>query len=367
MGYYAVRSFVDLERTFGSQPVRLGALLARLDAGRGREGLFRDQLPELLGALAEETRIASITSSSAIEGVTVDPSRIEGLVRPGTEPRRFRNRNEQEFAGYRDAIDGITRAPGLEPIAVPYILHLHRQLFRHTKGGGGRLKRDQNFIVSYESGHRRVIFTPPSPHETEFLLTELVARYGAAAEAQAAHPVLLIAAFVLDFLAIHPVADGNGRVARLLTTHALLQQGYGIARYVSVEQRMFDTKNAYYAALIASQQGWHEGTHDVWPWTEYLVGILTDAYDDFELRVASLRNLAGLSKQARVREYVLHQAPEVFRLRDIRAALPGISDPTIRIALNELRNEHRVAIDEAIGASGPRTAWRRLSMGAPSH
>ena len=214
-----MRSFIDLDRTLGSQPLRLGARLARLDVGRGREALYRDQLPELLRALANETRVASITASSAIEGVTVDPGRIEGLALAGAEPRRFRNRNEREFAGYRDAMDEIMLATALEPITVPYILHLHRQLFRYTAGGGGQLKTEQNLIASYEQGHREIPFTPASPQETPFLLSELVERYRSASETQAAHPILLIAGFVLDFLAIHPVADGNGRLARLLTTH----------------------------------------------------------------------------------------------------------------------------------------------------
>jgi Fic family protein len=252
------------------------------------------------------------------------------------------------------------RATTLEPITVPYILHLHRQLFGHTSGGGGQLKTDQNLIASYERGYREILFTPPSPQETEFLLPELVARYRSAAETQAAHPILLIAAFILDFLAIHPVTDGNGRLARLLTTHALLQQGYGVARYISVEQRMFDTKNAYYAALYESQRQWHDGAHSVWPWTEYLVGILEASYDDFELRVAARRNLAGLSKQERVREYVLHHAPVVFRLRDVRTSLPGVSDQTIRLVLTELRRERLIEIDEVAGGSGPHAAWRRI-------
>ena len=355
-----MHSFIDLDRTLGSQPVRLGARLARLDVGRGREALFCDQLPELLRALADETRVASITASSAIEGVIVAPGRIEGLVREDAEPRRFRNRNEREFAGYRDAMDEIMRATNLEPITVPYILNLHRQLFGYTGGIGGQLKTDQNLIASFGHGRREIVFTPPSPKETEFLLPELVARYRSATETQAAHPILLMAVFVLDFLAIHPVTDGNGRLARLLTTHALLQQEYGVARYVSVEQRMFDAKNAYYAALYESQRQWHEGTHNVWPWIEYLVGILEDSYNDFELRVAARRNLAGLSKQERVREYVLHHTQVVFRLRDIRTALPGVSDQTIRLVLTELRRERLIEIDEAAGGNGPHAAWRRI-------
>lgn len=352
-----MRSFANPDQTFRGQPPRLGVALARIDVGRGREVLYRDQLPELLGALATETRIASITASNAIEGVTVAPDRLAGLVTEGAE-RRFRNRNEREFAGYRDAIDGIMRAPELEPVTLPYILHLHRQLFSYTDGGGGNLKTDENLIVSYESGHRVVLFTPPPPAQTESLLRGLVDGYDDAAARQAAHPILLIAAFVLDFLAIHPVADGNGRLARLLTTHLLLRVGYGVPRYASVEQRMFDTKNAYYSALYASQQGWLRSEHIIWPWAEYLTVTLAGAYDDLETRVTARRNPAGLSKQERVREHVLHHAPRVFRIRDIRAALPGVSDPTIRLALRQLRAQGMIAPDNATG--GPDAAWSRV-------
>lgn len=359
-----MHSFVDLDQTFGSQPVRLGARLARIDVGRGREGLYRDQLPQLLDALAEATRVESITASSAIEGVVVDAGRIQGLVAEGAEPRRFRNRNEREFAGYRDAIDEISRSSGLEALSVPYVLHLHRLLFGHTTGGGGRLKADQNLIVSYEHGHREVLFTPPSPKETEFLLPELFDRYVQAVADQAAHPILLIGALVLDFLAIHPVADGNGRLARLLTTHALLQQGYDVSRYVSVEQRMFATKDAYYDAIYASQRHWHEGEHDVWPWIGYLVDVLADAYDDFEARVVARRSLASGSKQDQVRRYILGHAPSVFRFRDIRAALPGIGDPTIKRVLADLRRESEIELADD-RASGRLAAWRRRGATKP--
>jgi Fic family protein len=358
-----MRSFMNPDRTFGSQPPRLGVALARVDVGRGREALYRDQLPELLRVLATETRIASIKASSAMEGVTVDPGRMGGLAQPGAE-RRFRNRNEREFAGYRDAIDEIMGATDLETVSVPYVLHLHRLLFRYTDGGGGRLKEEENLVASYEQGYREILFTPPSPREAESLLVGLVGAYATASDHQIAHPILLVGAFVLDFLAIHPVLDGNGRLARLLTTHLLLQAGYGVPRYASVEQRMFDTKNAYYAALYQSQRLWHEGEHSIWPWIDYLVITLGEAYDDFEQRLASRRNLGSLSKQERVREYVLHHAPRVFRMRDIRAALPGISDQTMRLVLRSMRAEGLIAPVDATG--GPASAWTITSSRADS-
>lgn len=349
-----MRSFIDIDKTFAGQPRELGAILARIDTGRGRERLFGDQLPELLGQLSEHARIASITASNAIEGVVLDGERAERIAEG---VRRYRNRNEREFAGYRDAIDMLMRLDSYKSLTAPFVLHLHRLLFQHVDGHGGHLKSDQNLIVSYESGRREVVFTPPSPEETQFLLTELVARYDDAKREGRTHPLVLIAALILDLLAVHPVADGNGRLARLLTTHELLAQGYGVARYVSIEQRIYESKNSYYASLYESQRDWHEATHTIWPWTSYLARILADAYDDFEQRVAEAGENTG-NKQERVRDYVLHHAPREFRRRDIERALPGISPATIRLVLKELRDAQRIKPD----GSGPGARWHRLKV-----
>jgi Fic family protein len=334
-----MRSFIDLEGTFGGQPRELGAELSRIDTGKGQERLFADQLPELLRTLSENARVASITASNAIENVTVAKDRAHRIAEGSL---RLRNRNEKEFAGYRDAIDYIMRLERYEPLAVPFMLHLHRLLFQHVDGRGGHLKSDQNLIVSYESGRREVVFTPPDEHETPMLLTELLDRYEAAKREARTHSLVLIGALIVDLLAIHPVADGNGRLARLVTTHELLAAGYGVARYVSVEQRIFEAKNTYYQSLYESQRGWHEGQHTIWSWTTFLVRILGGAYDDFEQRIAAGRTSTG-SKQDRVREHILHHAPVEFRTRDIHRALPGISSATVRLVLNELRDTGRIS------------------------
>jgi Fic family protein len=347
-----MRSFIDLDKTFGGQPRELGAVLARIDTGKGQERLFEDQLPELLGQLSEHARVASITASNAIEGVVLDSERAERIA---DGARRFRTRNEREFAGYRDATDMLMRLEAYEPLTVPFVLHLHRLLFHYSDGRGGYLKTDQNLIVSYENGRRKTVFTPPAPQDTEFLLTELLSRYEDAKREARTHPLILTGALILDFLAIHPVADGNGRLARLLSTHELLAQGYSVARYVSIEQRMFESKNSYYASLYESQRDWHEGTHSIWPWTSYLARILADAYDDFEQRVAGAAQSTG-SKQERVRDYILHQAPREFRRREIERALPGISAATIRLVLGELRDTHKIRSQ----GSGSGARWHRL-------
>ncbi len=62
-------------------------------------------------------------------------------------------------------------------------------------------------------------------------------------------PLLLIPAYVLDFLCVHPFLDGNGRIARLLTLLLLYKAGYELGRCISLEQMVEQTKEGYYDCL----------------------------------------------------------------------------------------------------------------------
>lgn len=351
-----MRSFQDPDRTFSGQPPALGALLQRVDVGSGHQELYENQLPQLLRKLARQTKVESITASNAIEGVEVDAARAEVLA--GENPPRFRNRGEREFAGYADALDGLMREPELRPLTLPRLLEFHRKMLAHTDVRGGVLKREDNKIANRDpDGSTSIIFEPPPFTETEGLTTGLCSSYGYSLENRVAHPLVLLSAFVLDLLAIHPVTDGNGRMSRLAATHELVRLGYGVARYVSVEQRIYESKNAYYVALEQSQRNWHRGDHDIWPWTQYLVSILAESYDDFEQRVAAGRGSVVGTKQERVRRWVLDEAPKEFRFADVRKAVVGVGDQTIRLTLRALRDEGAI---ESIG-TGRGAHWRRLA------
>jgi Fic family protein len=350
-------SFSDIERTLAGIPPELVRLLASIEYGRGREDLFRTQAPQVLERLAARTRFDSITASSAIENVVVDDDRALKLLREPAVDGAYRDRSEAEFAGYRDATDELLRKER-EPLTVPLVLHIHRLLMRHTGDPlAGKLKTSDNVIGDLSpDGKVTVVFKPVAAGpQTERALVELVERYEEAVTEGALPSLLLLAALVLDFLAIHPFQDGNGRVARLLTANELLRHGYGVARYVSIEQRIFESKNSYYAALRASQAGWHEGRHDLWPWTGYLLRVLADAYEDFARRVAAGTDLVGRTKEEQARNYILTQAPRSFRFAQIADALPDISHATIRNALDGLKAEGLLSVGRGRGASWTRT------------
>lgn len=83
-----------------------------------------------------------------------------------------------------------------------------------------------------------------------------------------------------------------------MTTRLLDRTGYGIGRYVSIEQLVYDSRHDYYAALGRSTDGWFDGgRHDLWPWACYLLKRVAEAYERFESRVAFA---TGGTKQDRV-------------------------------------------------------------------
>jgi Fic family protein len=323
------------------QPLNQGLLqsVRLVGAYGGKEALFRQQSPQVLEALREGAVIQSTESSNRIEGVLAPPQRIRDLVAHRTQPA---NRSEQEIAGYRDALNTIHTNFRDMRLTSNLVLQLHRDLFQFVPGGGGRWKAAENDITETRADGMRVIrFKPVAPHLTPDAMTRLHDAYGAELDANAVDPLLLIPTYVLDFLCIHPFADGNGRVARLLSLLLLYQGGYEVGRYISLEGVIEGTREGYYDSLYASSQGWHEGQHSLVPWWEYFVGVmLVKAYRDFEDRVGVTSARRGV-KRDMIRDAVT-RLPTRFRYADLARALPAVSRPTIARALRELRAEGAV-------------------------
>ena len=353
-----MRSFAGLDALIGLVPAQIVTRLSAIDFGRGSEALYRDQMPGLLTELADRARVLSITASSAIEGVVVaDADRARRIIDRRTTT--LRNRSEQELAGYRDAQDYLFQQDW-RPLNAGLILHLHRLLFSHTAVPGGAFKTEDNLVVARSpDGSTTVRFKPVPAASTPFAVDDVIERYQHAVVTGRHHPVLLSGMFILDLLVIQPFEDGNGRVTRLLTGAMLSEHGYTVGRYVSLEQAIAESADAYYQALLDSTHGWHEGTADPWPWLSHFTSMIARAYAVFADRAAAAQ--APRTKQERVREHILRHAPATFRLADIRTALPGVSDQTIRLVLEQLRKEGRVRAD----GTGRSATWTRTNT-APS-
>ena len=153
--------------------------------------------------------------------------------------------------------------------------------------------------------------------------------------------MLLAATFVFDFLCIHPFRDGNGRVSRLITTLLLQSHGFQVARYISLERLVEESKEDYYRILGECSRGWHEGRNEILPWWNYFLGVVRSAYRELETQVTSAA--VRPAKGDMVRRIVLEQDGG-FTLADLSAQLPSASPQLIKKVLSELKGEGRVRL-----------------------
>lgn len=333
-----------------SIPTATSWYLTDLGESLGRQELFTKQSPQKLKVLREHALIESAVSSNRIEGIEIDRTRI-GTVLFGKPP--FRDRNEEEVAGYREALAWIHGAAETIPVGTKTILGLHA-LSRGDVGDAGRFKeRDGDIIERYPDGRERVRFKTVRASETPAAVDKLIELWHGCLEERWVHPLVGLAAFNLDFLCIHPFRDGNGRVSRLLLLLQCYHLSFEVGRFVSLERLIEQNKDGYYEALERSSLGWHESRNDPWPYVNYLLYILKMAYKEFEERVGATASPRG-AKTELIKKAVFANAGE-FTLADIERACPGVSRDMIRRVLRSMRESGLV---ECLGR-GPGATWRK--------
>ena len=308
------------------------SLIAAIYKEAGKQELYLKQRPQELEKLVEIAKIQSTEASNAIEGIVTTSTRIRQLVEEKTTPH---NRDEQEIAGYRDALNIIHESFDAIPVTQNYILQLHKIMYSHMNNPmAGRTKNVQNYITAtYPDGHTEILFTPLEPYETPEALNRICEEFNKVIGNMELEPLIAIPVFIHDFLCIHPFNDGNGRMSRLLTSLLLYRCGFYVGRYISLEAKIAQNKDLYYSALRESQTGWHEGTEDAVPFIKYILGTVLAAYKDFEDRFALVEikrtaletvRMASQSKIGR------------FTKQDIRELCPSLSLSAIESALRKM-------------------------------
>lgn len=338
------------------QSIGLGLIqtVRRLGEYQGKHELFAQQAPQILDTLQESARVESVEASNRIEGVVASPDRLQEIVAKGGAPA---NRSEEEIAGYRDVLATIHTSYEHIPVTPNVILQLHRDLYTFSEGGiGGEWKRTDNEIAeTLPDGTRRIRFRPTPAWQTPDAMRALCDGYQQLKEEGGVDSLLLIPAFLLDFLCIHPFADGNGRMSRLLTLLLLYQSGYMVGRYISLERIVEKQKEGYYETLGVASQGWSEGNHSIERWRDYFLGVvLLSAYREFEQRVGVLTTAGGGAKTRRVLD-ALQRLPIRFRLEDVQRACPGVSDSVLRKTLIELRKQGQLVAGRGANAYWTKT------------
>lgn len=249
-------------------------LISEIDEFKGAWQYMHALTPERLSALKKVATIESVGSSTRIEGAKLSDREIEAVL--SNVENSFETRDEQEVAGYALACEHVFNHYAQIPLTENGIKQLHTWLLQYTEkdfAHRGTYKKIPIRIEAFdEKGNSKgVIFETTSPFETPLQMEWLLTWTNAAFHKKELHPLIIIALFVVIFLAIHPFQDGNGRLSRVLTTLLLLKNGYAYVPYSSLESIIEANKESYYLALQRTQKHWQTDKAD---WNSWLLFFL---------------------------------------------------------------------------------------------
>lgn len=265
------------------------SLISELDEFKGSWKALGTLAPERLSALRHVATIESVGSSTRIEGVKLTDSEIEQLL-SNLEIKKFDTRDEQEVAGYAEVMETVFAHADAIELTENHLKQLHRDLLVYSdkdERHRGQYKTNTNHVVAFDADGREIgiIFETASPFETPRMMQDLVDWTGRQLELKRLHPLIVIAIFIVVFLAIHPFQDGNGRLSRILTTLLLLRAGYAYVPYSSLESVIEQTKDNYYAALRKTQ-GTIRSDQPEWnPWLIYFLRALQQQKKKLEAKI----------------------------------------------------------------------------------
>ena len=174
-----------------------------------------------------------------IEGSTLSLRETADLLERGTTPKGRPVGDVKEAEAHRKLFYEILRHK--KDLSLNDVLWWHRELFRETKPDiAGKIRKTRVGI----SGSK---FAPPLPVEVYPMLQDFFDWYKG--NNDKIHPVELAALVHLKFVTIHPFADGNGRLSRLMMNFVLNMKGYPMLN-ISYEGRA-----SYYNALEMAHAG----------------------------------------------------------------------------------------------------------------
>ncbi len=263
------------------------ALADQLDAVERRCWLFSNLPLDPLHRdwLRRRAWIRTVHGSTRIEGNTLSDLEVDRLL-DGASGKALPRKDALEVLGTRSAlelVDELAPRPDVE-LDQPVIREIHRRVLEGQSDllTPGEYRRGENRVAG--PGGETIFTTPPSGD-----VSELMRAYIAWPQSHADLPAPIVAALAhLEFVAIHPFNDGNGRTARAISRFFLVRGGYALGGLASLDAQLDIHRSDYFAAIRASIGRSYEPGYDATPFVACFLGAIVGAADHVLARLRGL-------------------------------------------------------------------------------
>jgi Fic family protein len=263
-------------------------------------------------------------SSSAMEGTY---STATDLVLLEADERAAASEETREVWNYARALEfGIDHLQNGGPLSQWLVRAIHKRLLKGLKRADpstspGEYKSAQNFIGDRTGPIERARFVPPPPLESAACMDQLESYLNG--PDNAGIPPLIDAALVhYQFETIHPFADGNGRVGRILIPLRLIHRAASGGELLHISPYFSEHKDAYIDAMYeVSRRGDWAGWIDF-----FLVAVLETARQSTQ----TIDRLLELQARYRRLAREIGHSANLIALVDFLFERPAVTVPTIR-------------------------------------
>lgn len=269
------------------------SVVAKIEAiGRARVKIHKYRFPDNQIQLWQDDELVvlaqSVIASSEIEGEEVSVDLIPIIVSDEPHPLGDLDNAGSEVSQRLGVIRNIYKAyvwalksPPLLMVSSDLILELHYRMFHDSLHYGPHAGKLKDAEVSVK-GSKYLVETL-TPARVPEALQCLCDRTNDAFMKNRTHqrkPLLtIIGEFIIDFLAIHPFRDGNGRLARLLSTYLLVRIGYHFSALYPMDTIINDRRAEYFEALFSGQRNWYCEDEDLTQWIEFYVDAIHEQWE----------------------------------------------------------------------------------------
>lgn len=249
---------------------RMAAALTGISESRALLEAHLKEPEDWHGVIKRQVMAAVVHYSTAIEGNILTRDQVESII--AGEAIEVPEKDRIEALNYYHAMRWAqTRSQDPDwHLSHETILTLHFMV--GTDLGGdyeplGQYRPGQNNVQDRRTGEP--IYWPPRPNETRNLMEEFVSMCRKRSDGDT-NPYVVNALAHLNFVAIHPFSDGNGRVGRLLCSLLMMREGYKAQAFWSLEQYL-GANSIEYGGVLAETLGprWRPDQVVATPWIEW--------------------------------------------------------------------------------------------------
>ncbi len=220
-------------------------------------------IPSLSLRLTEENRILATHYSTSIEGNPLTPHEVTNVV---LDERIPTNKSEHEVKNYFNLLIHISvMAQKRVTINTDFMLMLHRKLMDGIEIKQPGEIRSSGVIVGHRNMAGLVAKHNPPAHTREGIEKLLTEVFEWLQQPSDIHPLIRSGILHHQLAYIHPFFDGNGRIARLLTSYYLLLQHYEVTKYFILDDYYDIDRLEYSDKLHSADSG------DKTAWLEYFL------------------------------------------------------------------------------------------------